>query len=683
MKSLSFCLLVAVCQGANPIRKIVNLLQGLATKVAAEAEEDKELCEKFNCYAKTNIASLQKSVEENTDAIQQLESSVKESNGKLAQTEKELEQHKKDLSDAQDAIQKATSLRQKDAASFADESSELANNIKGLTRAISAIERKTTNFLQTPNASIVRKVLMTRSDELGRTDREMLTSFLQGSTEYSSSAGEITGVLKTMLENMQKDLSSMKQEEQDASSAHQAMLKTQNEIVTAAQQSIQKKTSRIGDLRVEKVNMQNDYDDSVQLQKENANMLQQLKTDSVKRQTECDQRMKMRTDEQVAISSTIKVLNDDSALDAFKSSTLSNNQAFLQTGSSSKMRQRRALRILSKANVDSHQANGLSFMMLALKGKKAGFESVTKMMDEWVVTLKNQQTEDDHKKKYCENEIDENQDKHKQIKGELKSVETGLSEKKEMLAEANEEVAALRNGIAALDKAVAQATEQRKKEHAAAVKEQADNNTALQLLSWAENNLNKFYNPALAKPEPQQQLSEEDRIYQAMGGEAEPTAAPGGIAGTGIGAFIQVRMQQAPPAGSYKKSEASSGIIAMINNLKRDLEVDIQKSKSDDEADQKEYETLMSNSAEKRSTDAQALETRVAEAVTHQEGIQKNEEEQRGAADELDAVKTIQANLATECTETLQNHAARKKARATEVDALNNAKAVLAGADYA
>merc|ERR1711885_128581 len=99
------------------------------------------------------------------------------------------------------------------------------------------------------------------------------------------------------------------------------------------------------------------------------------------------------------------------------------------------------------------------------------------------------------------------------------------------------------DGVKALDKSVADATDTRKKEHDDYVETLAANSAAKDLLGFAKNRLNKFYNPKLYKAPPKRELSEEERITVNMGGTLAPTAAPGGIAGTGVTVFSQV----APP----------------------------------------------------------------------------------------------------------------------------------------
>merc|ERR1719221_1731698 len=102
----------------------------------------------------------------------------------------------------------------------------------------------------------------------------------------------------------------------------------------------------------------------------------------------------------------------------------------------------------------------------------------------------------------------------------------------------------------------------------------ASDSAAKELLGFAKNRLNKFYNPRLYKAPPKVELSAEDRIFVNQGGTPPPTQAPGGIAGTGISAFAQVAPPPPPEAvGAYKKkSSENSGVLQMIDLLVQDLD---------------------------------------------------------------------------------------------------------------
>merc|ERR1719359_2064529 len=143
-------------------------------------------------------------------------------------------------------------------------------------------------------------------------------------------------------------------------------------------------------------------------------------------------------------------------------------------------------------------------------------------------------------REWCLKEFDTSEDKDKELKRAISNLETQIAETEENIATVTDELAALEKGIRELDKMVAEATDTRKDEHALFVQTSAENNAALQLLDVAKNRLNKFYNPAVYKPPPKRELTEEERLYVASGGVLT-TPAPGGIAGTGVTVFAQVR----------------------------------------------------------------------------------------------------------------------------------------------
>merc|ERR1719336_2748914 len=148
--------------------------------------------------------------------------------------------------------------------------------------------------------------------------------------------------------------------------------------------------------------------------------------------------------------------------------------------------------------------------------------------------------------------------------------EAAIADAKEAIATLSQEIAALEAGISALDKSVAAATAQRKDENAEYKALMASDTAAREVLAHAKNRLNQFYNPKLYKAPPKVELSAGDWIYKSLGNPDDlvTTAAPGGIAGTGIAVMAQVFSHEhkaAPPPppstwGAYAtKSEENTG----------------------------------------------------------------------------------------------------------------------------
>merc|ERR1719201_2283591 len=116
-----------------------------------------------------------------------------------------------------------------------------------------------------------------------------------------------------------------------------------------------------------------------------------------------------------------------------------------------------------------------------------------------VSLLKKEQVTDDEKKEYCEKLIDETEDKVKELELSVSDLSKAVADAKEGSATLAEEIEALSDGIKALDKQVAEATEQRKEEHADSVETLTSDNAAKELIGMAKNRMNKFYNPKLYK----------------------------------------------------------------------------------------------------------------------------------------------------------------------------------------
>merc|ERR1712107_463248 len=97
---------------------------------------------------------------------------------------------------------------------------------------------------------------------------------------------------------------------------------------------------------------------------------------------------------------------------------------------------------------------------------------------------------------------------------------------------------------------------------------------------------------------------------------------------------------------------------------------------------QADYEKMMADSADKRAKDSKSVADKKAAIADLDEAIQADTERKDGAAKELGATLERIHALHGECDWLLKYYDARKEARVGEVNALENAKAVLSGADY-
>jgi len=576
---------------------------------------------------------------------------------------------------------KATALREKEAAAFATESSDLKTNVAALGKAIGAIEAGTAGSFLQSSASVSALQKMTVDADMSSADRDMLTAFLSQGQGYAPQSGQIVGILKQLKETMEKTLADVIAAEEEAIKNYDALMAAKKKEVDANTAALESKLERVGQTGLDIVEMKEDLDDTSKALAEDKKFLADLVKGCSTKQAEWDERCKVRADELLALGDTIKILNDDDALDLFKKTLPS--PSFLQTQTSSLAMKKRALAVLQLAQTRSKRPE-LDFIALALRERNQGpFDKVIGMIDEMVAILAEEQTADDDKKAYCEAELDKTEDEKKALERKVDDLGAALEDTKGMIQTLTEEIAALADGIKALDKAVVEATENRKAENAAYKELMAADTAAEKLLAMAGNRLAKFYTPKLYVAPPKQELSAEQRIAVDMGSEAAPTEPP---------VLAQIKQHDAgsvapppPPEtwGAYKKKgEEHGGVVAMLNMLKADLAKEMQSASVDEEDAQAEYEKMMADSSEKRRVDSESLaDKESAKADLEAKALKLKEEETATMKEVLSTAETLK-NLHLECDWLVSNFEVRKEARAGEVDALKKAKAVLSGADY-
>merc|ERR1719272_1806095 len=278
------------------------------------------------------------------------------------------------------------------------------------------------------------------------------------------------------------------------------------------------------------------------------------------------------------------------------------------------------------------------------------------MIENMVTLLGKEQTDDNDKKEYCETLIDKTEDTVKQLELAVSDLAKAMADYKERIATLGEDLSSLAAGIKALDNQVAEATAERKEEHDENVATLTNDNAAKEIIGFAKNRLNKFYNPKMYKPPTKE-------VEFAQNGVAPPP----------------------PPEtfGAYaKKGEESNGVIGMLDMMVQDLDKEITETEVEEKENQAEYETLIAESAKKRASDSKSIEDKESAKADMEANLIKSGEEKGSKTKEAMNTHQFLADVHADCDWLLTNFEARKQARAGEIDALTKGKAVLSGADF-
>jgi septal ring factor EnvC (AmiA/AmiB activator) len=681
---------VAACQAslqgsgykaaANPVRKVVTLLQKMQKAVEAEGEKEKELYDKFVCYCKTGSGDLSASISAAETKIPALGSQIESAEAEKKETEETLAQARTDRADAKAAMAAATGQRDKEAAAFAKFQADSVANIGAIVKAVAVLEKGVSgSFLQTGTADALRKIFSDVNRDMPEYDRQQVLSFLSGnpfSQGYSSQSGSIIGILKQMGDEMATALAGATHEEEKAIHIYNQLMAAKTSEVNALTMTIERKIQKSGELAVSIAQMKNDQGDTAEALAEDKKFLAELETSCDTKAKEWEERSKTRADELLALAETIKILNNDDALELFKKTLPGASASLLEVSEKAESVRSRAGQILLQAarRLDRPHSTMLGFVELALRGKKIGFEKVIAMIDEMVATLKKEQVDDDSKQDYCTSELDTSDDKKKSLEKSISDTEAAIATAKETIATLAEEIAAVTASIETLDNAVAEATELRKSENADYKELMASDTAAKEVLEMALNRLNKYYNPKMYKAPAKVERSTMDAIYQDVGGFVQ------------IRSHAQQEVAPAPPPATWdaysKKTEEHGGVVQMMKLLIADLDKEMTEAETAEKDAQADYETLMKESASKRAEDSKSLaDKQGAKAATEGDLQSHGEDLKEGQRDLASTLKYIH-DLHMECDWLLKYFDVRKEMRASEVDALGKAKAVLNGADF-
>merc|ERR1719490_201981 len=144
---------------ANPIRKVVTMLQSMQAKVQEEGEKELALYDKYMCYFKTAGGDLQTSISSAGESISVLGNKIKAAEEQKIVLEEELKTAQSDRTAAKAAMAEATAIREKEAAAFTVEKANADKDIAAVAKAVAALDQGMAGaFLQTDTAQTLKAV---------------------------------------------------------------------------------------------------------------------------------------------------------------------------------------------------------------------------------------------------------------------------------------------------------------------------------------------------------------------------------------------------------------------------------------------------------------------------------------------------------------------------------------------
>lgn len=634
----------------NPIRKVVAMMEKMAKKIEEEGKSEEDLFEKFECYCKKTTAELEESISIAVSSPM-TQADIDSRKAEVDSLEAEVKKLKDDRSAEEDTLKAAEGQRNKEHQQYEEEHQEDEEVVASIAQASQALKGGGSALLQADKSRMLRAA--TRSNRLYGAQKQQILSLLSGETAKTD-PDYVMGILNAMKDDTTEKITSDSKTEENAVENFGDLEASKKTEISTLLEQLERKMKRMGELKVEIVDMERSLAGQDQSLVEDRAMLAELKSSWDAKSGLHAQRTEQRRKELLALQDAINLLDSDKSLELFRGRA-SSTSSLLQT---SKDRTDEVKKLLSKVSTSSPELN---FLALALSGKQVDFTKIVEKIDGMIALLKTEQKDDEGKKAYCQKQFHATEMKSHSQQQDLASLAASISQKAEATKQLASEVKQLQDGIAAMDQSIATAGETRKAEHQEFQELMTSDTSAVQLLEMAKARLAKVYHPGAAAL-----LS---------------TSTNASVASVHLNAQLSKHGFVAPPAtveGEYQ-TQQSYGVLSMMDSLKSDIEQEIALAKMDEGSAQKKYEETLADAAKKREADLTLIAEKSKNKADLEMDLDEDKAASRGKKTEAAATADFVKNLHTECDSLLQNFDLRAEARSDEKENLVRAKTVLSG----
>jgi len=635
----------------HPVTKVVNMLKKMQETMQEEAAKDQEVYEKMSCWCETNDKETNAAVEAAQRAISELTAKIEENAALAARLETEIEELESEIKSAEEAIATATALREKEHAEFSAEEKEMVDTISALTDAIAVLSKH--NFL-----SVKTSLASIKAGHLEGMKQRALALLQQpaGYKSYNSRSGEIFGILKTMKETFETNLAKTRADEAAAQKMFDELVAEKTAGINAAKERKNTKVTELSEAKVALVQAKADLKDVRSNLDADTKFLVDLKEKCSASDKEFMERQKSRQEELVAVGEALKMLTDDSARDLF-SSTL----GFVQLRELRSVTRKQLVEKLQKA---AKKTGSPKLALLAQTAQLDAFTKVKAAIDEMIAELNTQQKDEVTHRDWCTEELRKNDVAHQAKTWEAEDLTKEVNVLADKIATLDEEIKVLTEAVAENKRQIKRASEDREAANAVFQQTIADQRATVAILSKVLARLQKVYEPdaAAAKTAPKAFLQQ--RQPQVKLGSRTADAAPDGFGQKG-----------------GQKQEAG-GVLGLIRMCISDAER-LQKETIDaEQTAQTDYTKLVKDSSAEIAADNTSINDKTAERAQAEVDASEAQAGLEAANAAMADLEKYATGVHASCDFVLDNFDIRQKARAEEIDALEDAKAILSGADF-
>jgi len=649
---------------SNPLQKVATLLKDMQMELKKEQENDESVYDAMECWCETNDKAKTKAIADAQRRVSDLSSSALELGAKSGQLQIDIGELKKEIEANENALNSATSIREKEAGEFHETEKDAIVNIGNLKSAVSTLGQQHPAALDQTGMLQLGKLLKNHlTDEMMQrlsmapSARSAVAAFVQQPALLqagSPQSGQIFGILKGMKESFEANLAKGQNDEEEASSQYAEMRGAKQEELAAANTQLGGKEASLADTDDKHAEDKADAEDTQNQLDADSEFLADLKQRCGSMDQQWAERQKVRQEETKAVGVALEILMDDDARDLM-SKTLSFSQISLRSRRARSWDEAARQKAAAVLRTAARVAEDPKMSVLAVAMQGGVFTRVKESIDAMTTQLKSEQKEEVEKKDWCIQELHKN-DMHTSDAYEVKSdLETRIESLTDDIQQMADLIVNLQAEVEDSKVEMKRASENRLKENKAFQATVSDQRVTQEILHKAMSKLQDFYSKRASL------LSRKSK----QGAVAKGAAS-----------------RQAPPPGFTKyKKQGGGGVIGMIQNIIAESKAVEAEAQHGEQQAQSAYEQFMSDSKKAMKALMQEIvDKQENKAAADQDLVLSNTDAAANAKD-IERLDQYKKELHASCDYVMDNFDTRQTARVQEMDALQQAKSILSGAD--
>jgi hypothetical protein len=662
----------AVSAQTDPLLKVYELMDSLATKITKEGEEEAKAFKEYVEWCDDAAANLRNEIKTGEAKQEELEAAIGKCNAGIAACDSKIEELSASIAEDEKELKDATEVRNKERKTFSAAEAELVDAIDTLDRATAILQREmqknpaalvqvdTKNLESVINAlgAVINAASFTANDQSKlmalvqqrstSDDEDMQEPGAPAAAVYKTHSTSIFDVLEDMKEKAESQLSELRKAEQTTQHNFDMLKQSLEDEIEADTKDMDEEKSLKAATEEEKATAEGDLAETVKELDNDKEDLKTTTTTCMQVAADHDATVKSRTEELTAIATAKKVLKESTG------GAAEQTYSFLQMNSQAHMQSRTALKNAEVVNLvrklaRDHHSSALAQLASRIKSVMAYgngddvFAKVKVLIVDMLAKLEAEAKAEATEKAYCDDEMSKTEEKKADLEGVISKLTSKIDLASAKSAELKGEAKVLQKELATIAKQQAEMDSIRAEEKAAYDKAKAELEQGIAGVQKALGVLRDYY-----------------------GGAA--------FVQKGFDAFMQ---QPAKPKTFVKAEGAGGSILDILEVVESDFTKNLAAEETQEEDAVATYEKVTQENKVATTEKSQGVKYKTQEFVGLDKSVADMSSDRETTTTELDAVLEYYAKLKDRCIAKPETYEDRKARREAEIQGLKEALQIL------